>query len=163
LKDFCIGVNVKALYGEYKREHLYFRGSIKVNFGRIKVQIVSGGVYMATTKRELVKRIAKMTNNKQDVTKEIIQTFLDQIIDELAAGNRLEFREFGVFDIVQKKPRIARNPRTGDTVNVPAKRMVHFKVGRLMKQKVMDGDSGIQSPASAPQQPSQLDSDSLFG
>lgn len=118
---------------------------------------------MATTKRELVKRIAKMTNNKQDVTKEIIQTFLDQIIDELAAGNRLEFREFGVFDIVQKKPRIARNPRTGDTVNVPAKRMVHFKVGRLMKQKVMDGDSGIQSPASAPQQPSQLDSDSLFG
>ncbi|MFH0910690.1 MAG: HU family DNA-binding protein [Planctomycetota bacterium] len=96
---------------------------------------------MATTKRELVKRIAKMTNNKQDATKEIIQTFLEQIIDELAAGNRLEFREFGVFDIVQKKPRIARNPRTGETVHVPAKRMVHFKVGRLMKKKVMDQGS----------------------
>ena len=96
---------------------------------------------MATTKRELVKRIAKMTNNKQDVTKEIIQAFLDQIIDELAHGNRLEFREFGVFDIVQKKPRVARNPRTGETVHVPAKRMVHFKVGRLMKKRVMDGPS----------------------
>lgn len=107
---------------------------------------------MATTKRELVKRIAKMTNQKQDVTKEIIQTFLDQIIDELSAGNRLEFREFGVFDIVNKKPRVARNPRTGETVHVPAKRMVHFKVGRLMKEKVM-GESespevGNNSPES---------------
>ncbi|MBN1256070.1 MAG: integration host factor subunit beta [Planctomycetes bacterium] len=92
---------------------------------------------MATTKRELVKRIAKMTGQKQDVTKEIIQTFLGQIIEELALGNRLEFREFGVFDIVHKKPRIARNPRTGETVNVPAKRMVHFKVGRLMKKRVL--------------------------
>ncbi|MHC4884411.1 MAG: HU family DNA-binding protein [Planctomycetota bacterium] len=95
---------------------------------------------MATTKRELVKRIAKITGQKQDVTKEIIQTFLDQIIDELADGNRLEFREFGVFDIVHKKPRIARNPRTGATVSVPAKRMVHFKVGRLMKMRVMEKD-----------------------
>ena len=102
---------------------------------------------MATTKRELVKRIAKMTGNKQDVTKEIIQTFLDQIIEELAAGNRLEFREFGVFDVVHKKPRIARNPRTGATVHVPAKRMVHFKVGRLMKKRVMEGDAAESSEA----------------
>jgi len=93
---------------------------------------------MATTKRELVKRIAKLTNNKQDVTKQIIQAFLDQIIEELAAGNRLEFREFGVFDVVRKKPRTARNPRTGEPVQVPAKRMVHFKVGRLMKERVMN-------------------------
>jgi integration host factor subunit beta len=106
---------------------------------------------MATTKRELVKRIAKMTGQKQDITKEIIQTFLDEVIEELAKGNRLEFREFGVFDIVNKKPRTARNPRTGATVHVPAKRMVHFKVGRLMKQKVMDGSpsSGASELASA--------------
>lgn len=101
---------------------------------------VEGDLKMATTKRELVKRIAKITGEKQDVTKEIIQTFLDQIIDELSIGNRLEFREFGVFDIVHKKPRIARNPRTGATVSVPAKRMVHFKVGRMMKMKVMDNE-----------------------
>lgn len=115
---------------------------------------------MATTKRELVKRIAKMTNNKQEVTKEIIQSFLDQIIEELAAGNRLEFREFGVFDIVHKKPRVARNPRTGETVHVPAKRMVHFKVGRLMKKKVMNAgeqessatDNATGSQAQAPAQ-----------
>ena len=61
----------------------------------------------------------------------------EAIIEELALGNRLEFREFGVFDIVHKKPRIARNPRTGETVHVPAKRMVHFKVGRLMKKRVL--------------------------
>ncbi|MFW5857186.1 MAG: HU family DNA-binding protein [Planctomycetota bacterium] len=108
---------------------------------------------MATTKRELVKRISKMTNQKQDVTKEIIQTFLDQIIEELAAGNRLEFREFGVFDIVHKKPRVARNPRTGETVHVPAKRMVHFKVGRLMKKRVMQEASEADGSSAEPQQP----------
>lgn len=111
---------------------------------------------MATTKRELVKRIAKMTNNKQEVTKEIIQAFLDQIIEELAAGHRLEFREFGVFDIVHKKPRVARNPRTGETVHVPAKRMVHFKVGRLMKKRVMgESENATTNQGSAPAAQSQ--------
>lgn len=93
---------------------------------------------MATTKRELVKRISKKLDCKQELAKDIVQCFLDEIISELADGNRLEFREFGVFDVVTKKPRIARNPRTGETVHVPAKRMVHFKVGRLMKAKVME-------------------------
>ena len=102
---------------------------------------------MATTKRELVKRIAKKLDCKQELAKEIVQSFLDEIIAELALGNRLEFREFGVFDVVVKKPRMARNPRTGATVSVPAKRMVHFKVGRLMKEQVMkataaSGDAG---------------------
>ena len=91
---------------------------------------------MATTKRELVKRVAKKTGHKQNVAKEIIQTFLDEVIEELARGNRLEFREFGVFDTIQKKERVARNPRTGETVRVPKKTVVHFKVGRLMKEKV---------------------------
>lgn len=91
---------------------------------------------MATTKRELVKRVAKKTGHKQNIAKEIIQTFLDEVIEELARGNRLEFREFGVFDTIQKRARVARNPRTGATVKVPSKTVVHFKVGRLMKEKV---------------------------
>ncbi len=91
---------------------------------------------VATTKRELIRRIAKSTGHKQNVAKEIIQSFLDAIVDELAHGHRLEFREFGIFDTVQKRPRVARNPRTGQSVTVPAKTVVHFKVGRLMKQKV---------------------------
>jgi integration host factor subunit beta len=91
---------------------------------------------MATTKRELIKRVAKKTGQKQNVAKEIIQTFLDEVIEELARGNRLEFREFGVFHVTHKKERIARNPRTGAAVRVPKKTVVHFKVGRLMKEKV---------------------------
>lgn len=97
---------------------------------------------MATTKRELVKRVAKRTKQKQKVAKEVIQAFLDEIIEELARGNRLEFREFGVFDVLHKKERMARNPRTGEPVRVPPKTIVHFKVGRLMKEKVKAGNQG---------------------
>ena len=93
---------------------------------------------MATTKRELVRRVAQTTGHKQNVAKEIIQKFLDEIVDELAQGHRLEFREFGIFDTIHKRERVARNPRTGATVTVPPKTVVYFKVGRLMKARVRD-------------------------
>ena len=89
-----------------------------------------------TTKKELVKRIAKLTDTKQYIVKDIIQRFLDEIISELAQGHRLEFREFGVFHTVRRKARKARNPRTGSSVEVPEKTVVHFKVGRMMKEQV---------------------------
>ena len=91
---------------------------------------------MATTKRELIRKVAQKTRQKQHLAKQIVQTFMDEMVNELSRGNRLEFREFGVFDVHHKKPRLARNPRTGDLVQVPAKAVVQFKVGRLMKQKV---------------------------
>lgn len=94
-----------------------------------------------TTKKELVKRIAKLTDTKQYIVKDIIQRFLDEIINELAQGHRLEFREFGVFHTVRRKARKARNPRTGSSVAVPEKTVVHFKVGRLMKEQVKADDS----------------------
>ena len=92
---------------------------------------------MATiTKKELADRVAVLTGNKRMLAKKIIQTFLDQIIDELARGNRLEFRDFGVFETRTRAARIARNPKTLEKVRVPAKRSVRFKTGRLMKQKL---------------------------
>ena len=108
---------------------------------------------MATTKRELVRRVALKTSQKQNIAKDIIQTFLDEVVEELARGNRLEFREFGVFDILHKKARTARNPRTGQTVSVPAKTVVHFKVGRLMKEKVrrIEAEKNKTAPSSTPQ------------
>ncbi len=90
------------------------------------------------TKRELVQRIAEKTGLQQVNAKEIIQTFLDEIIIELAHGNRLEFRDFGVFEPKTKACRTARNPRTGDKVEVPEKTTVKFKVGRLMKKRMQD-------------------------
>lgn len=90
------------------------------------------------TKKELVSRIAEQTKQTKVVAKEIIQMFLDEIIDELARGNRLEFREFGVFEIKERAARKAQNPRTLQKVYVPAKRVVKFKVGRMMRQRVSE-------------------------
>ena len=104
------------------------------------------------TKRELVQRIAEKTGVQQVSAKEVIQSFLDEIITELAKGNRLEFRDFGVFEPKSKAQRVARNPRTGAKVQVPEKTTVKFKVGRLMKKRIQndaDGDDGegAQAPA----------------
>ena len=102
---------------------------------------------MATiTKKELVARIAEQTGQTKVVTKEIVQRFLDEIILELANGNRLEFREFGVFEVKERPARRAQNPRTLEKVDVPPKRVVKFKVGRLMKENV--GSSPATDPAS---------------
>ena len=94
------------------------------------------------TKKELVNRIADSTSVTKVVAKEIIQSFLTAIINELAAGNRLEFREFGVFESRERAARRAQNPRTLEKVDVPAKRIVKFKVGRLMRKKVGGEDVG---------------------
>ena len=88
------------------------------------------------TKKELVARIAERTGQTKVVARDVIQMFLDEIIDELGRGNRLEFREFGVFEIKERAARKAQNPRTLEKVDVPAKRVVKFRVGRLMKQRV---------------------------
>ncbi len=97
---------------------------------------------MATiTKKELVHRIAERTGQTKVITKDVIQMFLDEIIAELGKGNRLEFREFGVFEIKGRAARKAQNPRTLEKVSVPAKKVVKFKVGRLMKELVGITDS----------------------
>jgi integration host factor subunit beta len=88
------------------------------------------------TKKELVNRIAEQSGVTKVVVKDVIQQFLDEIIRELAVGNRLEFREFGVFETKERAARQAQNPRTLEKVEVPAKRIVKFKVGRMMRSKV---------------------------
>ena len=90
---------------------------------------------MATvTKKELIDRIADATKEKRVTVKKIVQAYLDSIIVELGKGNRLEFRDFGVFEIKHRAARMAQNPKTLERVHVEAKRSVKFKVGRMMKQ-----------------------------
>ena len=86
------------------------------------------------TKRQLCERIAANTGYTQVVTKTVIQKFLDEIIRELAQGNRMEFRNFGILDTRLQAPKKARNPRTNEVVEVPAKVVVYFKVGKEMAQ-----------------------------
>ena len=92
---------------------------------------------MATmTKKQLTDRIADAVGGKRVVVKEIVQRFLDEVISELAKGNRLEFRDFGIFEVRRRKPRVAQNPRTLQRVTVPTKTTVKFKMGRLMRDRV---------------------------
>lgn len=89
------------------------------------------------TKKELIDRIAEQTQAKRVVVKCVVQSFLDEVVNELSKSNRLEFRDFGVFEIRTRAARIAQNPKTLERVQVPAKRTVKFKMGRLMKEKLL--------------------------
>ncbi len=102
---------------------------------------MTGQEPLTITKKELVHRIADATGQTKVVVKDVVQRFLDEIVGELVAGNRLEFREFGVFEIRQRASRVAQNPRTLEKVEVPAKRVVKFKAGRLMRQQIGGDDS----------------------
>lgn len=99
-----------------------------------------------TTKKDLIDRIAEETNQKRSVVRRTVQCFLDNVISELESGNRLEFRDFGVFEIRERAPRIAQNPKTLERVPVPAKKTVKFKVGRLMKM-ALEGELDEQQAA----------------
>ena len=92
---------------------------------------------MATvTKKELIDRIAERTQAKRVIVKGIVQAFLEEVTAELCKNNRLEFRDFGVFETRTRVARIAQNPKTLERVEVPAKRTVKFKMGRLMRENL---------------------------
>ena len=91
------------------------------------------------TKKELIDRIAKSTQAKRVIVKRIIQAFLDEMTEELCKDNRLEFRDFGVFETRTRAQRVAQNPKTLARVNVPAKKTVKFKIGRQMKDRLCAG------------------------
>jgi integration host factor subunit beta len=99
---------------------------------------MTGQEPLTITKKELVHRIADATGQTKVVVKDVVQRFLDEIVGELVAGNRLEFREFGVFEVRDRAARRAQNPRTLEKVNVPSKRVVKFKIGRLMRERVCE-------------------------
>ncbi|MHC4570920.1 MAG: HU family DNA-binding protein [Planctomycetota bacterium] len=92
---------------------------------------------MATvTKKELIDRIAERTQAKRVLVKRITQAFLEEITAELCKNNRLEFRDFGVFETRTRAARTAQNPKTLERVEVPPKRTVKFKMGRLMRENL---------------------------
>jgi nucleoid DNA-binding protein len=88
------------------------------------------------TKKEIVKQISDRIGLTQLKTKEIVQQTFDAIVDTLIEVGRIELRNFGVFEVKKRKARKARNPRTGDRVNVPPKNVVTFKPGKEMEERV---------------------------
>jgi nucleoid DNA-binding protein len=88
------------------------------------------------TKKEIVKQISERAELTQLKTKEIVQWTFDAIIETLAEEGRIELRNFGVFEVRQRKARKARNPRTGEAVDVEPKNVVTFQPGKEMEEKV---------------------------
>ena len=90
------------------------------------------------TKRDLVVRISGETGVVQEDVYAIIQKTLDYITEALVKGDHVEFRDFGVFEVCRRKPRIGRNPNQPlNTVLIPERKVVKFKPGRLMKAAVL--------------------------
>lgn len=88
------------------------------------------------TKKEIVKQISERIGLTQLKTKDIVQQTFDAIVDTLILVGRIELRNFGVFEVKMRKPRKARNPRTGERVDVEAKKVVTFKPGKEMEELV---------------------------
>jgi len=92
---------------------------------------------MTLTKRDLVIRIAEETGLIQQDVFAVLQKSLDYIVESLAKGDNVEFRNFGVFALKTRKARIGRNPKKPqNTVLIPERKVVKFKPGRIMKKKV---------------------------
>lgn len=88
------------------------------------------------TKRELVIEVAEKLGYTQNEVSDVVQATLDSVTDALAEGNRLEIRNFGVFELKVRDARIGRNPRTGDAVPIQKKRVAVFKPGKALKELV---------------------------
>ena len=88
------------------------------------------------TKKEIVKTISEEIGLTQLKTKEIVQKTFDAIVETLVEDGRIELRNFGVFEVKKRASRKARNPRTGQRVDVPEKYVVTFKPGKEMEERV---------------------------
>ena len=95
------------------------------------------------TKNDLVKEVANRTGLDIVTVKENVQSMFDAMCSGLRDDGNIEIRNFGIFKVKSIPPRAARNPKTGETIQVPAKKLVHFKPGQLMKQRINE----VESPA----------------
>ncbi len=88
------------------------------------------------TKKDLVKEVATRTGLDIQTVKDNIQSMFDTMCEGLGQDGNIEVRNFGIFKVKATPSRTARNPKTGETIHVPAKRLIHFKPGQLMKQRI---------------------------
>lgn len=105
------------------------------------------------TKKEIVKAISEEIGLTQLKTKEIVQKTFDAIVDTLVRDGRIELRNFGVFEVKKRAARKARNPRTGERVDVAAKYVVTFKPGKEMEERVKQYSDEKASKPEIPSQP----------
>ena len=98
------------------------------------------------TKAELVEEVARVSELTKKHSEIIVNTVFDSIVDALRKDEKIELRGFGSFRIRQRRSRQGRNPKTGDKVDVPAKRIPYFKPGKELKELI---NNSVQPPESA--------------
>ena len=102
------------------------------------------------TKKNLIQKISQKLNLHPKEVGEVIQNFLDSITGALSKGDRLEFRDFGVFEVVERKKKIGRNPKNASVpIVIPARKAVKFTAGKFMKKEVEKQNAGV-SPSTPP-------------
>lgn len=113
------------------------------------------------TKKEIVKTISEEIGLTQLQTKDIVQRTFDAIVETLVTDGRIELRNFGVFEVKKRAARKARNPRTGEKVDVPEKFVVTFKPGKEMEARVrqmeIDAQRQVQTAANPLDVPAPAD------
>ena len=90
------------------------------------------------TRNDLAVRFAEQMGMDPEQAVPYVETFMNIILDNLGKGERIEIRDFGVFQILERKSRVARNPRTGIKVHVDTKRTVKFKTGKALLERVRE-------------------------
>jgi integration host factor subunit beta len=102
------------------------------------------------TKADLIEEVSKMVELTRKDSEVVVDTIFDSIVHSLRSGDKIEIRGFGSFRTRQRKPRVGRNPKTGDRVDVPAKKIPFFKPSKELKDVVNSTQSESQPQPSAP-------------
>lgn len=92
------------------------------------------------TKKDLIQSIAQRRGMHPNDVRNIVQAFLEEMTETLSGGDRLEFRDFGVFEVVERKQKVGRNPKKAEVpIVIPARKAVKFTPGKKMKKMVEEG------------------------
>jgi integration host factor subunit beta len=103
----------------------------------------------AMTKADLIDEVSRLAELTRKDSEVIVETIFDSVVRSLRAGDKIEIRGFGSFRTRQRKPRVGRNPKTGERVEVPAKKIPFFKPSKELKDLVNEGN-GTAPVAAAP-------------
>lgn len=109
------------------------------------------------TRKHLVDRVTEETGLKRTDVQAAVESFISVLMDELGKGERIEIRDFGVFDVRTRKARMAQNPRTLQRISVPAKSTVRFKAGRQLRVRLGEEEPVRSSKRSTKKSDSQVE------
>ena len=112
------------------------------------------GAKRLMTKADLIEEVSRLAELTRKDSEVIVDTIFDSVVRSLRVGDKVEIRGFGSFRTRQRKPRVGRNPKTGDRVEVPAKKIPFFKPSKELKDLVNSGAAAKVTPPAPPTPPS---------